>query len=89
MTINLNIVVLRAKLIEIYEMYLKNPDNQILKETAQLINSEYRDADELMSASMRKAVSLALNIGLDLEPIPTKEEIKQLIADLKAENEQS
>ncbi len=89
MTKDLNIPKLRLKLIELYSMYLENPDNQLLKETFQLINSEFRDADNLMSSRMAQAVNWSLHLGLDLENAPDVKEIKKLIADLKAENEQS
>lgn len=89
MTKDLNIPKLRLKLIELYSMYLENPDNQPLKETFQLINSEFRDADDLISSRMAQAVHWSLHLGLDLENAPDAEEIKKLIADLKAENEQS
>lgn len=89
MTTDLDIPRLRLKLIELYSMYVENPENQMVKEALQLINSGYRNADDLISPRMAQAVNCALYVGLDLEKSPSVEEIKKLIADLKVEHEQS
>ncbi len=89
MTTDLDIKQLREQLIEVYTEYLNNPLNQAVKEVAQSLYATYWQAEIILDEHMRKAVGCLIYIGLDLEPLPTKEEIKQLIADLKAENEQS
>ncbi len=85
----INMRALREQLIDLYNLYLRDSTNTSIKEVAQSVYADYETAIPFLSEPISNAIGWLINIGTDLEPLPTKEEIKKLIADLKTENEQS
>ena len=89
MTTDIDINALRSHLIDIYEAYLRDPTNPRVKDVAQSVYMTYWQADTILPKDIGAAVSCLIHIGVDITQTPTKEEIKQLVSDLKAEEEKA
>jgi len=79
---------LKKDLIEIYEDYLKDPNNQSMKDKAEEINSKYLNAMPFLDENMRYAINLLVNLYVDLESPgkPSKEVVEELLKKLKTDS---
>lgn len=82
----LNYKELRHNLIEIYESYLKNPNDKQMKTKAKEIHNKFCFAVPVLDKTTQHAIGLLIDVGWDLPnpPKPANETVNQLIKKLKS-----
>lgn len=77
---------LKNDLIQIYEEYLEDPENETMKEKARKLHNRFMNATTFLDKSTAYAINLLVDVGWDLPapPKPSEETVKELLQTLRA-----